>query len=101
MSNLFVFLLVVFVILQVLDIASTVKAIKSGNGQEANPVAKAIMRPLGALGGAVAIKLIFLSPVVWYAWGTTLDTTENILVLCVVNAIYIYIVKNNFKIANQ
>ena len=86
-------LLVIFIILQCLDLYTTYTIIKTGKGYEANPFLAWIFDRIGYVAGLLIFKGIaiaigfFLLPY-WYA-------------LAVLNALYLWVVYNNYKVLNK
>ena len=80
-------------VLQALDLATTLYVLRKGTGAEANPIAKKLMAFFGPELGLALPKLL-IAGVIW----TVRDTTPPVVFagLCVV---YIVIVINNLKFA--
>jgi len=87
----------IFVILQVLDIYSTVKALGVG-GREANPFVKKIMDLIGVLPALVILKVIVIVLIVASYIYFPLERTILSILIGIVCIGYAYIVYMNFKI---
>ena len=80
-------------VLQALDLATTLYVLRTGKGAEANPIARKLMDFFGPELGLALPKLL-IAGVIW----TVRDTTPPVVFagLC---ALYIVIVANNLKFA--
>lgn len=80
-------------VLQALDLATTLYVLRTGKGAEANPIARKLMAWFGPELGLALPKLL-IAGVIW----TVRDTTPPIVFagLC---AVYVFIVVNNLKFA--
>lgn len=80
-------------VLQALDLATTLYVLRTGKGAEANPLARKLMDFFGPELG-LAFPKILIAGIIW----TVRDTTPAIVFagLCVV---YVFIVANNLKFA--
>jgi hypothetical protein len=95
-------LVLIIVVLQLLDIYTT-DAILDLGGKELNPVLDKFFKIVGVLPGLLISKTIFVG-VLFYYYITNrnlLVSTEGILTLIAISAIYSYIVRNNFKVLNS
>jgi hypothetical protein len=98
MNNTVIFLLCLLVILQVLDVVSTAKALKNPKLAEGNPVVSFFIKKLGVTGGLVAIKLLAAGAVTWALITYPFGSSADLVVLVVLNVVYVYIVVNNFRL---
>lgn len=80
-------------VLQALDLATTIYVLRKGTGAEANPLARKLMDFFGPELGLALPKLL-IAGVIW----TVRDTTPPI-VFAVLCAVYVFIVVNNLKFA--
>ena len=86
-------LVYLLLVLQALDLATTLYVLRKGTGAEGNPIAKKLMTWFGPELGLALPKLL-IAGVIW----TVRDTTPPVVFagLCV---LYIAIVANNLKFA--
>lgn len=86
-------LVYLLLVLQALDLATTIYVLRKGTGAEANPIARKLMDFFGPELGLALPKLL-IAGVIW----TVRDTTPPIVFagLC---AFYLVIVANNLKFA--
>ena len=86
-------LVYLLLVLQALDLATTIYVLRKGTGAEANPIARKLMDFFGPELGLALPKLL-IAGVIW----TVRDTTPPIVFagLC---AVYLVIVANNLKFA--
>ena len=86
-------LVYLLLVLQALDLATTIYVLRKGTGAEANPIARKLMDVFGPELGLALPKLL-IAGVIW----TVRDTTPPVVFagLC---AVYIVIVANNLKFA--
>jgi len=87
---------VLFVVLQILDIDSTKKVLSKG-GHELNPVVDFFMRRFGINKGLYIIKFIVTMLIVYFYNIGQIDLT----VLTILNLFYIVIVINNYRISKK
>lgn len=88
----------VFVLLQVLDVWSTHRALAAG-GQEANPIARWFMAQLGAGLGLFVLKAV----VCLYLWWLLpqMPAHQVLWVMWVNNLIYVAVVAHNLRVARR
>ena len=86
-------LVYLLLVLQALDLATTIYVLRKGTGAEANPIARKLMAWFGPELGLALPKLL-IAGVIW----TVRDTTPPVVFagLCV---LYLVIVANNLKFA--
>lgn len=89
-----IILTVILIALQIFDYVSTIKALESGKGVEANPLVKWFMDKMGMRQGLVALKGVGIA-VAFYLY-----SVQSTLGLVVLIGLYGYIVHNNFKIGS-
>jgi len=89
-----IWLFLLFVLLQGLDIYTTYTAIQSGKGHEANPVMAAIFAKIGIIPG-LAIFKVLICAVIWWAF---MNMPGNKIILAIIDLAYIEILVNNFKV---
>jgi len=102
MNIAFILLFMIFLTLNYLDAASTLKVIKMGSYRnERNPIARWIIKKLGAFKGIIAIKsiVIVLIPFIIYAY--YLSARDTVYTLVLIDVVYLLVVVNNFKIARK
>jgi hypothetical protein len=85
-------LTVILVALQILDYVSTIKALESGKGVEANPLVKWFMDKMGVRQGLAVLKGVGIA-VAFYLY-----SIQSVIGLAVLLVFYGYIVINNFRI---
>jgi hypothetical protein len=98
----FIIILLVFLILNYLDAVSTLKVIKLGTySNERNPIARYFIKRYGAFKGILYIKLvvILLIPLIIYAF--VLSQRDTVYTLILIDLVYLFVVVNNFKIAEK
>jgi hypothetical protein len=88
--------IILFLVLQVLDVDSTKKVLANG-GRELNPIVDFFMKKFGINKGLIIAKLIVV-PVILYFYGIG---QINLTVITIVNVIYIAVVVNNYRIAKK
>jgi hypothetical protein len=88
-----------FAILQGLDIITTYKGLQLSSIEEANSLATAEFKILGQLPSMIIVKVIILSVIGFLSF--KLPTQEAIIILVALNAVWIYIVANNFQVLKQ
>lgn len=89
-------LLVFLAALQLLDVLSTIRALKLPGLAEANPIARALMDRLGIVLGLLVLKVPALFAIVY----NYLHLTElhwPLYTLALLNAIYVWIVASNVR----
>lgn len=86
-------LAVLLATLQIFDYVSTVKALESGKGVEANPLVKWFMDKMGVRQGLAVLKGVGIAAAFY------LYSIQSVIGLGVLIALYGYIVVNNFRIA--
>lgn len=97
-SPTFVLAVVVYALLQIMDVASTLRAINAG-GQEANPICRWFMGWLGNGPGMLVVKaLVFW---VMFVLSPHVPADQLLWGLWVVNAIYIAVVVHNLRVASH
>ena len=86
-------LVYLLLVLQALDLATTLYVLRKGTGAEGNPLARKLMAFFGPELGLALPKLL-IAGVIW----TVRDTTPPVVFagLC---AVYVFIVANNLKFA--
>lgn len=87
-----IILTVILVALQIFDYVSTIKALESGKGVEANPLVRWFMDKMGTRQGLAALKGAGIA-VAFYLY-----SIQSVIGLGVLTALYGYIVVNNFRI---
>ena len=87
-------LTVILVALQILDYVSTIKALESKKGVEANPLVRWFMDKMGVRQGLAALKGVGIA-VAFYLY-----SIQSVIGLAVLILIYAGIVLNNFRINN-
>jgi hypothetical protein len=90
-----IILTVILVALQIFDYVSTIKALESGKGIEANPLVRWFMDKLGTRQGLAALKALGIAVAFF------LYSTGSIIGIGLLVALYGYVVFNNFRIYNK
>jgi hypothetical protein len=88
--------IVLFVVLQVLDVDSTKKVLANG-GRELNPIVNFFMKKFGINQGLYLTKIIVIAFIV----GLYNAGQLNIVVLTIINIIFLVIVINNYRITKK
>ena len=96
MTTLLWSLFVLFAILQVLDIITTIKAIDSGKGAEANPIIKAVMNKIGTAPALLISKAVIVGGMASAVY--FFPSTALIVSLGVVICLYGWVIWNNWKL---
>ncbi len=84
--------LIVFILLQLADGYTTMKALKSASNYEANPVMKFLMQKIGKL-PALALMKILMSAGMSYAY-----VFSGPFITLIPNLIYVYVIYNNVRV---
>ena len=94
------FLIVLLIVLNGLDAYTTIKVISEGRGREANPVMRFLIDKLGVYAALIGTKVIILGWMIWHI-NTYNIYGSSIYMLAGIDAVYLYVVINNFKILNR
>lgn len=89
---------VIFVILQIADICTTQRALKSSNAVERNPIVRAVMNKIGIIQALVCIKIIVVAVIINIV--VFFPSIYLIGVLIALNIFYTIVVFNNYRVAN-
>jgi hypothetical protein len=89
-----IYLYLLFVLLQGLDVYTTYTAINTGVGHEANPLMAKIFQKIGLIPGLLLFKVLICAVVYW----AFMDLEGNKIVLGIIDLAYIEILINNFKV---
>jgi hypothetical protein len=91
-SSLLLFIL--FCLLQVADVLSTVEIIRTGKGHEANPVMFWLQSHLGTITGLAAPKLVVM--VLFWFW--VVPTAQAVFILAAMCLVYMMVLWNNYGV---
>ena len=91
--NILLVLMIVFVILQLADVITTMGFLKSNTGHEVNPIMSKLFSKIGVVPSLVIVKTLVIALFVFYM--------RNVVLLSIVNLFYAYVVYNNYKIWNK
>lgn len=98
----FILLLLIFALLNYLDFDSTYKVVSNlGIKREKNPIARYFMKKFGLKKGLLFIKSLLLITYPLMIYYFLNDPLDIILVLIVANIIFLFIVRNNYKIVRK
>lgn len=90
-------LLGLFIVLQLLDIYTTNKALKTGKASEKNPLMKVLMGKLGIIPAMVIPKVIVIGLALYFVE----DTFEWRLILGLFSVAFVFVVWNNYNVGKR
>ena len=90
------YLTLILVVLQALDVATTAHGLRNSTGAEGNLVVAKAIKALGIIPGLVAVKAVLLGPIIYIAY--TRNYTQALIVL---SLIYTAVVINNLIVIRK